>query len=184
MYNISLSWDLFVIVFLSIVLAYSFIVGRKQTLKIIIAIYIAFLSVDSFSFFLSSFGIYGVMAKMFSTDLLLTAVVFKSVLFIILIVLLARHHAFDVNIDNDSQMIGGYFLSTAFIGAFTACLMLVVIFYFTSGNTLAFLNTNVSSSSLIVIRNQSNLARFIIDNAHIWFFMPTIALLVLMFKKE
>ncbi|MFN7160927.1 MAG: hypothetical protein ACK4NC_04960 [Candidatus Gracilibacteria bacterium] len=182
--DIRLSWDLFVIVFLSIVLAYSFIVGRKQTIKIIIAIHLAFLAVDSFSYFLSSFGIYGVMAKMFSTDLLLTAIIFKCILFIILIVLLARHHAFDVNIDNDSQMFGGYFLSTALIGAFTAALMLVVIFYFTSGYTLSFLNTNTTSSSLVVIRNQSYLARFIIDNAHIWFFLPTMALLALMFNKE
>lgn len=182
--NIRLSWDLFVVVFFSIVLAYSFIVGRKQSIKIIIAIHLAFLAVDSFSYSLSSFGIYSIMAKMFNTELLLTAIIFKCVLFITLIVLLARHNAFEVNIENDSQMVGGYFLSTAIVGTCAAALMLVVIFYFTSGHTLSFLNTNADSTGLIIIRNQSYLARAIIDNAHIWFFLPTIALLALMFRKD
>ena len=46
--DLKLSWDLFVIVFFAIVTAYSFIIGRKDTLKIIIGTYIATLSADGF----------------------------------------------------------------------------------------------------------------------------------------
>ena len=44
--EINLSWDLFVIVFFAVIIAYSFIIGRNQTLKVIIASYIAILASD------------------------------------------------------------------------------------------------------------------------------------------
>jgi lipoprotein signal peptidase len=44
--EINLSWDLFVVVFFTVIIAYSFIIGRNQTLKIIIASYIAILTSD------------------------------------------------------------------------------------------------------------------------------------------
>ena len=52
------TWDLFIIVFFAIIIAYSFIVGRNSTLKIVIASYLAILTADGFGnmidrFFLS-----------------------------------------------------------------------------------------------------------------------------------
>ena len=44
--NIVLSWDLFIVVFFSVIIAYSFIVGRNQTIKIIIGTYMATLAAD------------------------------------------------------------------------------------------------------------------------------------------
>jgi hypothetical protein len=46
MENLRLSWDLFIIVFFGVIIAYSFIIGRNQTLKIIIATYMAILTAD------------------------------------------------------------------------------------------------------------------------------------------
>ena len=44
--NITLSWDLFVIVFFAMVVAYSFIIGKHESVKIIIATYIATVAVQ------------------------------------------------------------------------------------------------------------------------------------------
>ena len=39
--ELTLSWDLFVIVFFAVVITYSFIIGKHESVKIIIATYIA-----------------------------------------------------------------------------------------------------------------------------------------------
>ena len=44
--EINLSWDLFVIVFFTVIIAYTFIIGRNQAVKIIISTYIAILAAD------------------------------------------------------------------------------------------------------------------------------------------
>jgi hypothetical protein len=36
--NLTLSWDLFIIVFFALVVTYSFIIGRKESMKIIVSI--------------------------------------------------------------------------------------------------------------------------------------------------
>ena len=177
--NISLSWDLFVVVFFSIILAYSFIVGRKQTIKIIIAIYASFLTADAFGYFFGQTVGFTIPAKLFAIDPSLSSVVVKSVIFIILIVLLSRHHAFDVQIEDGNYELG-YMVSTLFVGSLAAALMLVAIFYFTSGSNLTLLTHGPAPSSLMVIRAQSEFARKIIDNSYIWFFLPTLSLVGLM----
>lgn len=178
--NISLSWDLFVVVFFAIILAYSFIVGRKQSIKIIIAIYVSFLTADAAGHFFGKTIGYSIPAKLFAMDPMLTAIVIKSLMFIVLIVLLSRHHAFDVQIEDGNYELG-YVLSTIFVGILAAALILTTIFYFTSGNTLTLLMENRAPTSLASIRSQSEFARKIIDNSYFWFFLPTLSLITLMF---
>jgi hypothetical protein len=45
--GLELSWDLFIIVFFGIVVAYSFIIGRNNNLKVILATYVAALAADA-----------------------------------------------------------------------------------------------------------------------------------------
>src|SRR3989344_5828689 len=42
--DLTLSWDLFIAFFFAVVTAYSFIIGKHQTLTILIAVYIAILA--------------------------------------------------------------------------------------------------------------------------------------------
>jgi hypothetical protein len=44
--NVTLTWDLFIIVFFAMVMAYSYIIGRHQAAKIIFASYIAIIAVQ------------------------------------------------------------------------------------------------------------------------------------------
>ena len=44
--NLNLSWDLFILVFFAVVVAYSFIIGKNQTLKVILGTYLAVLCAD------------------------------------------------------------------------------------------------------------------------------------------
>ena len=45
--NIELSWDLFVLVFFVVIMAYSLIIGRDNTLKVILGTYVAALTADA-----------------------------------------------------------------------------------------------------------------------------------------
>jgi len=45
--NITLSWDLFVIVFFVVILAYSLIIGRDNTLKVVVGTYISMIAADA-----------------------------------------------------------------------------------------------------------------------------------------
>ena len=44
--NVTLTWDLFIIVFFAVIITYSFIIGRREAIKIIIATYIAIVAVQ------------------------------------------------------------------------------------------------------------------------------------------
>ncbi len=46
--NIQLTWDLFILVFFVVIVAYSLIIGRGNTLKVILGTYVAALAADAF----------------------------------------------------------------------------------------------------------------------------------------
>jgi hypothetical protein len=45
--NITLSWDLFVVVFLVVIIAYSLIIGRDNNLKVILGTYVSMIAADA-----------------------------------------------------------------------------------------------------------------------------------------
>lgn len=99
-----LSWDLFVIVFMVTIIAYSFIIGRNNTLKVIVGAYIAALAADAIG---NIFGLYftgsKVVAKVLNSNVIandLEAVILLKVfLFIVLVILFSVKGAFHVNTD-------------------------------------------------------------------------------------
>lgn len=175
--DIRLSWDLFILVFLSMVLAYSFIVGRKQTVKIILATYVGFLAADGLGFFIRDKIGFRIPAMLFGVDSISAGVLTSIILFMIFIVVLARHHLFDVNYDDSSGTIL-YLVSTIYIGMLSAALMLACILFFLSGNTFTVFAQGVDPSAIFQITSQSWLARIIIDWFHVWFFLPAVSLVV------
>lgn len=183
--DIRLSWDLFILVFLAMVLAYSFIVGRKQTVKIILATYVAFLAADGLGFFIRDRIGFRIPAMLFGVDSISAGVLTSIILFMIFIVVLARHHLFDVSYEDNSGTFV-YTLTTIYIGLLSAALMLACILFFLSGNTFTIFAQGVDPSAIFQITSQSWLARLIIDWFHVWFFLPALSLVVYSFfgKKE
>lgn len=181
--NIQLSWDLFIIVFTAIITAYSFIIGRRQTIKIIMSVYIAFLAADGLGFFIKETLGFRLPSLAFGFDPASAAVVTTILLFILFIVMLARHNAFDVLLDDELSGMP-YFLSTSYTALLCALLMVACILFFLSGNTLTVIGQIVNQTMINTVTAQSGIARWIVDYFHVWFFLPAFSLIFFSFVQK
>ena len=175
--NITLSWDLFIIVFFAIVITYSFIIGRKESIKIIIAAYIAIVAVQGMgnvfqrvtvelASILSTLGI-SVEAELLSIT--------KLVLFIIIIIALAIKAGITVTYNHEPSL-PLHAIFTGLFGFSTAGLLLTTLLTYTAGVPL--LDTNLPNvATLSPIIQQSPLMQLMILNQDLWFSLPALALL-------
>ncbi len=135
--NITLSWDLFVIVFFIVIMAYSFIIGRDNTLKVILGTYVAMIAADSGGIL---FGKYFTGSLMFNKILALTSigseeevvVLIKVAIFVIFVILFAIRGAFEVNTLADRSPFIRLVLS-AIYAIMSAGLIISTVLVFISG---------------------------------------------------
>lgn len=181
--DIRLSWDLFIIVFFVVILAYSLIIGRDNTLKVILGTYVAALAADAGG---------GIFAKYFSGSLMLmkllkyaslgsetAAVVFiKVLLFVGLVILFAVKGSFFVQTSSDRSGIIRFVISVMY-ALMSAGLVISVILVFVSG--LSFVgggNAQTTGTALWGMYSQSVMVKSIIGNSYFWFFTPALAFLI------
>ena len=176
--NITLTWDLFIIVFFAIVITYSFIIGRKESIKIIIATYITIVAVQGMgNVFQRVVGetasVLSVLGISIETELLSIT---KLVLFIVIIIALAIKAGVTVTYNHEP----GLPLNMALTGIFgftTAGLLLTTLLTYTAGVPL--LDTNLPNvATLSPIIQQSPLMQLMILNQDLWFSLPALTLLV------
>lgn len=174
-----LSWDLFIMVFFSIVVAYSFIIGRKDIMKIIIATYIATLCADGVGNLVSTiiqgsnflprlFSLVGVAA-----DPLQTFAFVKIILLITIVVILTIAGDYEVE-----EPPAGYhpfikLLSVTFLAILSGGLILSSILVFANGGSLID-GTNQINQGLLAVYKQSRFVRLLLDWHDIWFSLPGI----------
>jgi hypothetical protein len=174
--NSQLSWDLFILVFFAIVIAYSYIIGRKDTLKIIIASYIAILTSDGLgnifdkfighsAFFTKLSGFIGLAggAEGFTPIL-------KILFFISIIVLLTIFGDYDVENPKDHHPFLTIFIMTM-MSVMSGGLILSTIIVFANGGSLIS-GTAPVSIAFQEIYLQSRFVRILLDWHDIWFAMP------------
>ncbi|MBU1018882.1 MAG: hypothetical protein ABII07_06085 [Patescibacteria group bacterium] len=169
--DIRLSWDLFIIVFFSVIIAYSFIIGKNQTLKVIIGTYLAILTADG-------------MGNLFQQYLLPTIpslqgdqgdqalILMKIIVFIIVIVLVAVKGSFSVDVLSDKAM-ATRMMATFVFGVLNAGLIVSTILVFVSG--FSFVNGFYGFMSASGLYMESEFVRMMVDNYNIWFSLPAIA---------
>ncbi len=175
--NLTLSWDLFVIVFFGLVMSYSFIIGKHESVKIIVFTYIAIvaglatgdilqqLSANSQPL-LSSFGLVLDITVLDST---------KLIIFIGTIILLAIRGGFDVEYGNDDNSVVNTVLTGVF-GFATAGLLLTTLLTFVAGKHL--LDPALGSApNLAPILAQSTFMQAMVLYQSLWFALPA-ALLI------
>ncbi|MFH0834599.1 MAG: hypothetical protein V2A63_04435 [Patescibacteria group bacterium] len=171
------TWDLFIIVFFAIVIAYSFIVGRNSTLKIIIATYIATLTADGFGNILDRFVLSDprfAESAAFGPGAL---VIFKILLFVLVILLVTVRGSFFVAMDQERSLI----LNLATTGAFgflSAGLIVSTILVYISGGVFV---GDATSAIGVDITTGSTLAKLMTENYNIWFALPAIAFVIMSF---
>ncbi len=181
--QLTLTWDLFVFVFFIVIMAYSLIIGRDNTLKVILGTYVAGFAADALG---SLFGKYFAGSEAFVKLLKVTslgneheAIIFVKVLiFVILVILFAIKGAFEVETVDDRSPFIRMILSFLYAGM-SAGLMLSMIFVFVSGVPIVGGGAlETTGTALWGIYNQSELVRGIVSNSYLWFSLPALSFLI------
>jgi len=177
--QINLTWDLFVIVFFTIIIAYTFILGRNQSVKIIIGSYIAILTADSIGnlverYFMGERPIVRIWENPAEGSSL---VILKIVIFIFTIVLITTRGKFQISMGNSNSAMVRLMMSFAY-GVLSAGLITSTIFIYASGTSLIQESSVIMNEAVMTIYKQSQLVRLMINNYNIWFSLPAIAFVV------
>jgi len=186
--NLNLSWDLFILVFFAVVVAYSFIIGRNATLKVITASYVAILCADGlgnlFARYFAGSEAFLKLLKLFSIGNSDQATAFFKVLvLIILIVIIAVRGLFNYDAI-DSRPVTLRLAILLMLGVLSAGLMMSTMLIFVSGQSLV-ASVFMPSSILSDVYTQSRLVRIMIDYSNMWFFLPGLAIvLISLFNKK
>lgn len=181
--NIKLSWDLFVIVFFIVIVAYSFIMGRDKTLKVILGTYISIIAADAVG---KLFGLYFSGSALFMKFLSMASVsnedeaiiLVKVAVFVGLVILFAVRGAFEVETVDDRSSLIRIVLSIIY-AIMSAGLIICAILVFVSG--ISFLgggNGETLEKALWGIYNQSQIIRILIAHSYFWFSVPALSFLI------
>lgn len=182
--EINLSWDLFVIVFFAVIIAYSFIIGRNQTLKIIIASYIAILTADGIGnlierFFIADAEAGGTLTTPDEGGL----VVIKIFIFVFTIVLIATRGRFQINMERSGSSLMNIILNLTY-GILSAGLITSTILIYTSGSSLVQDSSMVINEAVMAMYRESVMVQTMINNYNIWFSLPAITFVISSFLGE
>lgn len=185
--NLHLSWDLFILVFFAVVIAYSFIIGRNQTLKVILGTYIAILCADGlgnlFAKYFASSEAFLRFLKLFSIGGHDQAIAFfKVFVLLVLIVLIAVRGLFQVEV-NDSSPATLKLGMLLLLGILSGGLMVSAVLVFISGTSLIGAAAN-GANILTDVYTASHLARIMVDYANFWFFLPGVTFVTMGFLHK
>lgn len=178
--DLRLTWDLFIIVFFGIIVAYSFIIGRNNNLKVILATYVGAFFADAVG---NIFGATFVQSDNFMKLLRLfyistpeqAVVLMKILMFITIIVLLSVRGSYTVDVAGNRSATVRLVLNLIF-GFLNACLIISIALIFISGASFIG-GGGAASPAFQDIYNQSNLAQTLINNYSVWFMLPAFAFL-------
>ena len=173
-----LSWDLFITIFFTIIVAYSFIVGKTQTVKIVLCAYLAILFADGFGN-LIEFHMKGVSPFV---DLLIEKIgedVFalgKVLLFVLTTVLLTIKGGFTIEMKDEKGFVN--IVTTFVFAVLCAGLIISTILVFVSDYSLIVGGPQIADSTIADMRNQSMFVQLMVDHYNWWFSMPAFVFLV------
>ncbi len=189
--DIRLSWDLFILVFLVIIVSYSLIIGKDNTLKVIIGTYIAAIAADAggniFGQYFAGSPFFMNILKMASVGNEYEAIILVKVLvFVAMVILFAVRGAFDVSTSSDNSKIVHLMLSMIY-SVMSAGLILSVILAFVSGISLVGGGELENTGNILGdLAEKSKMIGFIVNNAYMLFALPAVSFLLhsLYTKKE
>ncbi|MBD3328340.1 hypothetical protein GF340_03480 [Candidatus Peregrinibacteria bacterium] len=180
--DLNLTWDLFILAFFGIVIAYSFIIGRNKTLKIISASYIAILCSDALG---NIFGQYLVSSEPFLKMMSLFGVetgdqavaYFKVLVLIVFIVIIAVRGLYDFDAE-DERSWGIRIGVLVALGIMSAGLMISAMMVFVTGSSFIF-DGSTADVALQEVYGESRLVKLLVDYANFWFVIPGITIVFL-----
>ncbi len=175
--NLTLSWDLFIVVFFALVITYTFIIGKREAVKIIVSSYIAIVAVQGLSNVLTrvmgdtsgALDLFG-----FSVDFPLVSVI-KMVLFVAIVISLAVRSGFDIQYGDDMGVLVNVGV-TAILGFASGLLLLSTIIAYIGDSPILSMQIS-SSSSISPLVQQSTLLPILLQNQDLWFAVPALTLI-------
>lgn len=170
--NITLSWDLFIVVFFAIVMSYAFLIGKDQSMKVIIASYIAVIATQGIGNVLMRLvGDGDAVFRAVGIPLDITLISLSKIfVFALCIIIFVTRSGIDLTHDKDTGTILSI-LYTALFGFSTAGLIISTVLTYVGGNGI--LDTAIVSSSVLTPLIQSSmLMQLMILNQDIWFTLP------------
>ena len=181
--NIVLSWDLFVIVFFVVIVAYSCIIGRDNTLKVILGTYVSMIAAEAGgNLFQQYLGGSELFLKILSLATVgneqEAGVLVKVVIFVILVILFAVKGAFEVTTIDDRSAPVRLVLSMLY-AVMSAGLIISTILVFVSG--VSFFTAGgpeAATTAIWDIYNKSQIIRAIVSHSYFWFSIPALAFLI------
>lgn len=175
--SLTLSWDLFIIVFFALVIAYSFIIGKHESVKIIIASYIAIVAGQGAGNILErlSVGSKPLLASLgLSINITLVGGT-KLLIFIGVIIFLAVKGGFEIQYRSDVRTSTSMLLTGVF-GFATAGLLLSTLLTFVAGVPLLD-RTIAEAPALAPIVQQSRFMFMMVEYQDLWFSAPALILM-------
>lgn len=174
---LTLTWDLIVIIFFAIVVAYSFIVGKDESVKIIISSYISIVAVQAIGNILSmlsgqSSSVMDLLGFGLSPNVIS---IIKLVLFVAMIIFMAIRGGFEMEY---AKQIGGVWepVITGLFGFATAGLLLTALLTYVAAKPL--LDFSLSSAPLLQpLLSGSTLVQYMVGYQNVWFALPALLLL-------
>tara|TARA_Y100000310_G_C20543800_1_gene744608 strand:- start:186 stop:749 length:564 start_codon:yes stop_codon:yes gene_type:complete len=181
--NLTLSWDLFVIVFFAVVVTYSFIIGKHESVKIIISTYIAIVAAQGMGNLLERMStesqpLFSMVGLTINIQLLATT---KLILFIATIVFLAVRGGFEIVYKREGNSAMDLVM-TGMFGFVTAGLMLSTLMTFVADAPL--LDKNIANSPFVssIVAN-SSLMQLMVLYQDLWFALPAVILIAIGFMN-
>lgn len=181
--NITLSWDLFILVFFIVIVAYSLIIGRDNTLKVILGTYVSMIAADAGG---NLFGMYFGGSPLLLSAFKIAAVtnedeaivLVKLIIFVLFVILFAVRGAFDVSTADDRSAPVRFVLSIVY-AVMSAGLIISAILVFVSG--VSFIgggSVETPATALWGIYLESQLIRVMLAYSYVWFAVPALVFLV------
>ncbi len=175
--DIRLSWDLLILVFFALVIAYSFIIGRNQALKVIISSYMAVLTADGISGLFENYLLPAAPALQGEAGEQ-TLILMKMFLFVLVMVVLVIKGGYRVDLLPESSLLTR-FLSNFSFGFLCAGLMVSTLLVYLTGGS--FVTGTVQAAMDTNLYKESEMVRLMIDNYSLWFALPAIAIVLVSF---
>lgn len=180
--NLQLTWDLFVLVFFIVIVSYSLIIGRDNTLKVILGTYVAGFTADAlgnlFSMYFAGTPLLNqiLKASQFGTET--EAIIFVKVLvFVAMVILFAVKGAFSVDVQENSSSTMRLGFSVVY-AVLSAGLIISIILVFVSGYSFVGGKIATADTSLLNLATQSMLIKSIVTHSYLWFSLPAVVFLV------
>lgn len=180
--QLTLSWDLLVIIFFATIVAYSFIVGRDASVKIIIASYIAVVAVQGMGNILMTVAGDAASSPLQAVGISLDAqwtALTKIGLFVTVILFLALRGGFSMQYVKDIPGVWDTLLTGVF-GFVTAGLILSTLLTYIAGRAILDIGLG-SAPPLSPLLEQSMLIRTMVEYQNVWFTLPALCLLAMGF---